>query len=405
MSVLLKCSLFGEQAVFGCGISASVKELEKELERDSEIKVDWQPALSPSQLGQGSHHGNTNTSKATLTAGRSPLQRMESKWFSCESEQDLQTKLGKSSEVEHSEGSTNLPEESEISSGLSRETVEETLINEPMRFVVPRGFSNAASVEQARVDELRRRLSDVLGPDGNAYDKESVERLGGYPTCLWRFLVSVNNSIDAAEAKLRKTIEFRRGINANALLKNSPSQQIFDRAQQVWPEVHLGTTSDGSPVSYFDIQKAVKFLQQGYDEDAIRAIWLVWMERSNAFQRAGRSAASGSISQLDMPGTVVVYNLEGFRLSQFTSCLSGLHQFCRVLGLAEQHYPTNLRKAIILNSPSMFSRMVWPLVQRVLDAETLSNVLVCEGDNYAALASEQLGFGTEELGVLLKGRL
>jgi len=274
-----------------------------------------------------------------------------------------------------------------------------------MPFVVPRGVSNASSVEQVRVYELRRRLSDVLGPDGNAYDKESVERLGGYPTCLWRFLVSVNNSVDAAEAKLRKTIEFRRGINANALLKNSPSQQIFDCAQQVWPEVHLGTTSDGSPVSYFDIQKAVKFLQQGYDEDAIRAIWLVWMERSNAFQRAGRSAASGSISQLDMPGTVVVYNLEGFRLSQFTSCLSGLHQFCRVLGLAEQHYPTNLRKAIILNSPSMFSRMVWPLVQRVLDAETLSNVLVCEGDNYAALASEQLGFGTEELGVLLKGRL
>eukprot|EP00930_Biecheleria_cincta_P042424 TRINITY_DN2919_c0_g1_i1.p1 TRINITY_DN2919_c0_g1~~TRINITY_DN2919_c0_g1_i1.p1 ORF type:complete len:401 (-),score=89.34 TRINITY_DN2919_c0_g1_i1:64-1266(-) len=400
MSVLVKCSFFGEQAVFGCGISAPAEKLEKTLEHDSEIKVDQQHASSTYLIGQASHHADT--SKVTLTAVRS---RMDSEWFSCENAEDLEKKLGKSAEVEHSEDSTTLPEESEIASGCREKIAEETLMKKPMPFAVPRGVSNAASVEQVRVDELWRRLSDVLGPDGNAYDKESVERLGGYPTCLWRFLVSVNNSIDAAEAKLRKTMEFRRGINANGLLVNSPSRQIFDNAEQVWPEVHLGTTSDGSPVSYFDIQKAVKFLQLGYDEEAIRAIWLVWMERSNAMQRAGRSAASDSISQLDMPGTVVVYNLEGFRLSQFTSCLAGLHQFCRVLGLAEQHYPTNLRKAIILNSPSMFSRMVWPLVQKVLDAETLSNVLVCEGNNYAALAPEELGFGTDELGVLLKGRL
>lgn len=327
------------------------------------------------------------------------MRRMDSEWFSCDNEEDLDKKLGKSAEVENSEGSTTLPEESEIASRWG------TLTKQPVPFAVPRGISNAASVEQVRVDELWRRLSDVLGPDGNAYDKDSVEKLGGYPTCLWRFLVSVNNNIDAAEAKLRKTMEFRRGIDANGLLENPSYRQIFEKAELVWPEMNLGTTSDGSPVSYFDIQKAVRFLQLGYDEEAIRAVWLYWMERSNSMQRAGRSASSGSISPLDMPGTVVVYNLEGFRLSQFTSCLSGLHQFCRVLGLAEQHYPTNLRKAIILNSPSMFSRMVWPLVQKVLDAETLSNVLVCEGNNYAALTSEELGFGTEELGRLLEGRL
>eukprot|EP00930_Biecheleria_cincta_P042425 TRINITY_DN2919_c0_g2_i1.p1 TRINITY_DN2919_c0_g2~~TRINITY_DN2919_c0_g2_i1.p1 ORF type:complete len:414 (-),score=100.67 TRINITY_DN2919_c0_g2_i1:28-1245(-) len=405
MSVLLKCSLLGEQAVFGCGVSTAANEIAKELEQDSEIRIDQQPALSTRLLSQASSR-HAKSEKGAFNGSRSPLGRMDSEWFSCEDEADLLKKFAKSSEVEHSEESTTLPEESEIASGLSGEkTAEEALSKRPTLFAAPRGMSSASSVEQERVDELWRRLSDILGPDGNAYDKESVEKLGGYPTCLWRFLVSVNNNIDAAEAKLRKTMEFRRGIDANGLLENSPSRQIFDNAEQVWPEVNLGTTSDGSPVSYFDIQKAVKFLQLGYDEDAIRSIWLVWMERSNAIQRAGRSAASGSISSLDMPGTVVVYNLEGMRLSQLTSCLSGLHQFCRVLGLAEQHYPTNLRKAIILNSPSMFSRMVWPLVQKVLDAETLSNVLVCDGDNYAALTSEELGFGTEELGKLLEGRL
>jgi len=392
MSVLLKCSFLGEQVVFGCGVSAAARELEKEVE-ETEIKVDQQNALST----QASHHAIA--SKAKLNTVRSPVRRMDSEWFSCDNEEDLDKKLGKSAEVENSEGSTTLPEESEIASRWG------TLTKQPVPFAVPRGISNAASVEQVRVDELWRRLSDVLGPDGNAYDKDSVEKLGGYPTCLWRFLVSVNNNIDAAEAKLRKTMEFRRGIDANGLLENPSYRQIFEKAELVWPEMNLGTTSDGSPVSYFDIQKAVRFLQLGYDEEAIRAVWLYWMERSNSMQRAGRSASSGSISPLDMPGTVVVYNLEGFRLSQFTSCLSGLHQFCRVLGLAEQHYPTNLRKAIILNSPSMFSRMVWPLVQKVLDAETLSNVLVCEGNNYAALTSEELGFGTEELGRLLEGRL
>ena len=98
--------------------------------------------------------------------------------------------------------------------------------------------------------------------------------------------------------------------------------------------------------------------------------------------------------------------------AEMRSCLSGLHQLCRVagletfrakiillsgpevLGLAEKHYPCALRKvrmearyalellfscpaencrlqAIVLNAPSVFSRMVWPVVQKALECKIL----------------------------------
>lgn len=394
MSVLLTCSLFGEEFAIGCGVTAKKEGMV--AGEEIEIQIDHKVASS-SNVGEGN------------AMQRSQCLRQDSVWYSFEDEADFENKLRPipsvqqcqhASEVENSEDSTTLADENDTAECSERE---DEISQELTISTVSYCISTASSGEQQRVDELLARLSDVLGPNGNAYDKESVQKLGGNPSCLWRFLVSVNNNIDAAEAKLRETMQFRREKHANALLENYA--KVFESMEHVWPEVHIGTTSDGSPVSYFDVQKAVRFLKLGYTEDSIRSAWLYWMERSNAFQRQGRPCASSSISSWDMPGTVVIYNLEGLRLSQLTSCLGGLQQFCRVLGLAEQHYPTNLRKAIVLNSPSMFSRMAWPLVHKVLDAQTQSNVMVCDGANYSVLTWDQLGFDAQELDALLQDRL
>jgi len=258
---------------------------------------------------------------------------------------------------------------------------------------------SAASEEACQLEELRRRLSDSI--TGEASAQGTVEVLGGYPTCFWRFLRSCNWDIDAAERKLRKTFEFRKTMGVNSCLENPAALEVQAKLKDVWPEVQLGVTSDGSPVSYFDLRKAVHFLSLRYDEETIRTYWLLWMERSNAIQREGRPKASSSISSLDMPGTVVVYNLEGLRLSQLMSCLSGLPCFIRVLSLSERHYPGNLRKAVIMNPPSAFSKMIWPLVQKALDAKTLSNVVLCDGSWEGT--SEELGFSPSELKELLRG--
>lgn len=60
-------------------------------------------------------------------------------------------------------------------------------------------------------------------------------------------------------------------------------------------------------------------------------------------------------------------------------------------------------KAIVLNAPSVFSRMVWPVVQKVLDADTRANVVVCE--SLQALSYEELGFSPTDVQQLLAGRV
>eukprot|EP00913_Durusdinium_trenchii_P011481 g10780.t1 len=234
----------------------------------------------------------------------------------------------------------------------------------------------------------------------------SINKLGGYPTCYWRFLRSCNMDLKAAEQKLRATLRFRQRQGANDLLQSERACQVFERLKDAWPEAWIGTTSDGSPVSFFDVGKAVRFLQLGVAEDELRLFWMFWMERSNEQQRNGLARASGSIDPHDMPGTVVIYDLKELLLSSLTSlgwyidashrlrsCLSGLHTLVKVLGLAEKHYPSNLRKAIVLNAPTIFSRMVWPLVHKVLDSETRNNVSVCDSLEGLQLA----GFSASEL--------
>lgn len=258
------------------------------------------------------------------------------------------------------------------------------------------------------ISELRDRLVDVLGPRLVSNDTSAAGAtmacFGGYRICCWRFLKACNRNVDAAEKKLRKTFDFRESIAASHLLADPAACEVWENLKDVWPEEFLGSTGDGSPVSFFHLPKAVQFLQLGLSEDQIRTFWLVWMEKSLKMQREGLPVASQQISANDMPASVVVYDLQGLGLSQLTSCFAGLQVFCRVIGLAEEHYPQNLRKAIILNAPGVFARMVWPLVQKILDEETLSNVCVCRGP-VRDLKTEQLGFDSRDLISLLGDRI
>ncbi|CAJ1356815.1 unnamed protein product, partial [Effrenium voratum] len=257
--------------------------------------------------------------------------------------------------------------------------------------------------EDLAVQELQARLAGLAAEDGEA--AQGIEKLGGYPTCYWRFLRSVKD-VKAAERKLLATLEFRKSAGVNSILQNEKACQVVDRLKDNWPEVVVGVTSDGSPVSFFDIGKAVRFLQLGVSEEDLRLFWLSWMERSNEQQRQHRHLASGGIDLHDMPGTVVVYELKELYLSQLTSCLGGLHTLVKVFGLAEKHYPMNLRKAVVLNAPSAFRSMVWPVVQKALDEQTKRNVLVVDpSEGLGGLSEELLGFSPCELTKLLGDRV
>jgi len=420
MSVMLKCSLLGESAVLGCGVSQLfADEVEEEIvvSHSSDSKAEVERAQSQTGCREGkarSRHSRPSDGNAAAKNQQVPssafLTRDVSLWHSCDSESALAEPLRRSASPNVAEGAAaethDLGEESTIvgdaasSTGDKSSDVGEVSVNTSN--AAPQGSADAAQAgHEQRICELRERLSDVLGPSGSlafgdADANTTMDCFGGERTCCWRFLKSCHNDKSAAERKLRKTLKFRETERLNSRLQESAGQEIWDELRHLWPEQMVGTTSGGSPVSCFDIRKAVQFLQLGLSEVKVRGFWLSWMERNLELQRRGRSRASDHTAAQDMPGTVVIYNLDGLCLSQLTSCLSGLHVFCRVVGLAEEHYPQSLRKAIVVNVPSIFGKMVWPLVQKVLDAETRSNIFVCSGSDHESLTSEDLGFGAEE---------
>eukprot|EP00929_Paragymnodinium_shiwhaense_P020722 TRINITY_DN13715_c0_g1_i1.p1 TRINITY_DN13715_c0_g1~~TRINITY_DN13715_c0_g1_i1.p1 ORF type:complete len:478 (-),score=111.39 TRINITY_DN13715_c0_g1_i1:294-1727(-) len=263
---------------------------------------------------------------------------------------------------------------------------------------VPGADAGVPEVKDWRVRELRSRLSDLLGAPGSASSdseaatsssasaeaRRAVSYFGGEGACLRRFLKSASYDIAAAEKKLRKTIDFRVQNNVSFIRDDPAALRIWEEIKEHWPEYIIGTTSDGSPVSYFDLEKAVAFCQRFLDENKIRTFWIMWMEHNLQLQRQGRSQTGGGGGHQDLPASVVVYNLSGLGFARVTKCAAGIRALVRVVGLAEEHYPDNLRRAIIVNVPSLFYNCVWPLVTKVLNTETLANITISNDDGHQA---------------------
>jgi hypothetical protein len=407
MSLVLKCTFLGEAGIMGCGCSSAAQEVEQEIQTTYH-HTDEQHSYTPAQEAQ-----SENDRAGPFS------QRTDEDFYSCDSEglkKFMRTLAEENAQANAKDSGEDSTEDASSSTSADKHSDDGDISSTESRQTLRRDTQRAQTAQDRLITQLKQKLEATLGPSEagpnlassskhplNETAQDTLATFGGIETCCWRFLRSCNNDVAAAEKKLLKTFEFRKEIGASNLLRDPKAMKVYEDMKDVWPEVILGSTSDGSPVSYFNLQKAVQFLQLGLSEEQIRLFWICWMERGLALQRAGQPYASGSIAPQDMPGTVVVYNLEGLRLSQITSCLSGFHTFCRVIGLAEEHYPQNLRKAVIVKSPSIFGKMVWPLVKKVLDKETLSNICVCSSGCHEELTEADLGFSPSELTKLLMG--
>mmetsp|Transcript_69268 Transcript_69268/g.214192 ORF Transcript_69268/g.214192 Transcript_69268/m.214192 type:complete len:181 (+) Transcript_69268:1-543(+) len=173
----------------------------------------------------------------------------------------------------------------------------------------------------------------------------------------------------------------------------------------VWPEKVIGWTPDGSPITYFDTARAIQACRLDiWTEANVQTFYVAWMEQSLRQQREGRQRHGPCGDGNNMPATVVVYNLKDLRLSHVLHCVKGLAALVKILGIIDEHYPENLRKGVIINVPCIFYKMIWPLVQKALDARTLANIYLSEGEGREIL-SEVFGVSREEVNRLLSGVL
>lgn len=263
--------------------------------------------------------------------------------------------------------------------------------------------------DSAAARELRERLADLLGPVGasgaavaDQGAAATVARFGGERSCFHRFLHAKRQSVVTTEQKLRKTVEWRKQVGANEILESSAARKVYSLMEPVWPEKVIGCTPDGSPISYFDTAQAVQTCQLDiWTEDNVQTFYVAWMEHSLRLQREGRQRHGPCGEGNNMPASVVVYNLKDLRLSHVVRCMKGLAALVKILGIIDEHYPENLRKAVIINVPCIFYKMVWPLVQKALDARTLANVHLSDGEGREML-SKVFGVSCEEVDTLLE---
>lgn len=259
-------------------------------------------------------------------------------------------------------------------------------------------------VQLRAIEELRRRLSDVLdspGPLGLSAT-ETVKSFGGVTSCFNRFLQAERWKVEKAEAKLRNTFAWRKTVNANSALECSNSQKVWAMMQPHWPEKVIGATPSGNPVTYFDIGQAVKCCQMDFwTPENVQNFYVTWMEHSLRLQREGRDRHGPQGPCNNMPASVVVYNLKSLRLADCLKCVSGLQSFAKILAIIEEHYPVNLHQAVITNVPYLFYRVVWPVVQKALDHQTVSRIMLTDGEG-RDLISKVLCVSDEKAQALLR---
>lgn len=250
------------------------------------------------------------------------------------------------------------------------------------------------------IAKLRFGLLDLFS------DKEAVktvEAFGG-ETCMFnRFLQATRWNVEQADKKIRSTVEWRRSVGANSVSQSSECGRVWELMKPHWPEKLIGTTKAGNPVTYFDLSQAVRICQMDiWTEANVQNFYVSFMEQSLKLQREGREKCGPQGDCNNMPSSVVVYNLKGLRFSDCLKCVSGLKALAKILGIIDEHYPENLHQAVIINVPCLFYKAVWPIVQKALDARTLSNILLSDGEG-RDLISKVLGISEPQAQTLLEG--
>eukprot|EP00929_Paragymnodinium_shiwhaense_P063451 TRINITY_DN31690_c0_g1_i1.p1 TRINITY_DN31690_c0_g1~~TRINITY_DN31690_c0_g1_i1.p1 ORF type:complete len:463 (+),score=101.34 TRINITY_DN31690_c0_g1_i1:104-1492(+) len=269
------------------------------------------------------------------------------------------------------------------------------------------GVVRHSSVEDANFarkrEELRRRLSDILGDMKSlrpvASPAEATKQLqkhkvllqkeaalsakedavitclsyGGQFCMFSRFLRARAGDVDAAEKMIRKTFEYRREYGMNVVLCSAKLRDVWTPLRKLWPMAPVHFTADGSLATYCRLSHFLRFWTMGIDEGSIRTLYMAYMEKVVALQRERwlTTGAHRSVVPGEMPPMFEIFDFEGFSLSHI-SCLKGFRLMSRILSIGQDHYPENLRSAVFLNLPGFARKAYNAVASRTFDAHAMA---------------------------------
>lgn len=179
-----------------------------------------------------------------------------------------------------------------------------------------------------------------------------------------RFLISSQWDVDNAYQKLKQTIEWRKVENMShycpeelAMMdnRNNDNNMLGSNATQL-------RDKHGHPIFLFQFGHAAGMVHKSITREAFMR-YLIWQLEQ----------ATGLLSE-DVDKFVMVLYLQGLSLFQLLSGtnLSIIKNFNYI---AATYYPETLERMVVMNVPSMFSR-VWKIVKPLLNDTTRSKVLL-----------------------------
>jgi len=191
---------------------------------------------------------------------------------------------------------------------------------------------------------------------------------------LMRFFNARNGKEADALKMLRDTMQWRSNVNMDKYLRQGPvlSPEKLDAIRRFHPQGCHKWDKEGN-LLYIEPSGALDpeaLLQFGSVQEAIDAHIQKWEFTQHfmfpqASQRAGRA-----VNKL-----TVIYDLDGIRASMFTKVV---YQFLKeALSLNNDHYPDQLSRCFIVNTP-LFFYGIWKIIRLFLNDITRDKVRILD---------------------------
>eukprot|EP00939_MAST-03C_sp_MAST-3C-sp1_P003530 g3530.t1 len=189
---------------------------------------------------------------------------------------------------------------------------------------------------------------------------------------LLKYIRARSVDVDRAESFIRKSMEFREAFSSDRILSKEFKLHPILREYAPGGTASWAVDLEGAPIRYERIGQ--------FDANILKFVpdWrhfiLYEIYKAETMECAMRACSTFSRPQR---GVVVVQDLNGIGLAHCSRTLLALVKI--VAFLLDQYYPENLKRAIVINAPRIFS-WLWSIVKKFIAPETREKIQIVGGD-------------------------